>query len=280
MSASLAILTSDPNLLRCQVALLQRHARLADDREPASVGLAFVESDSVLLRKKPGNVGTLDLGELLADVKSEALLYHSQTGSPSQFVDENSMPLRFRRWMFSHQHDMQLSPGARAAVLGALPEFLQRQVKGNTSSELVFMTFVHRMRTEGLLEEFDLAPSSVGLALGHTVRLVELAEREKGQGRQVNLGAFVGNGRVMAASRYQSGPLYYALLEGIARCERCEIDEQTSESNPLLRAHRRVRGVALCTSISQPNGFIEVPEASVISVGRNLEIQITPLPAL
>lgn len=280
MSASLAIFTSDPNLLRCQVAHLEKYARLSDERPPASIGVAFVESDSVLLRKKPGDVGTREVGALLADVRSEALLYHSESGSPSQFGGENAMPLRFRRWMYTHHHDVELSPGAKAAVFAALPEFLQRQVKGNTASELVFMTFVHRMRSQGLLEEYDLTGSSVALALGWAVRQVELAEREKGQGRPVKLGAFVSNGRVLAGSRHQSGPLYYTLLEGLPRCERCDIDEQTSDSNPLLHAHRRVRAVALCTDISQLNGFIEVPDASVIGIGRNLDIQIAPLPSI
>ncbi|MFN7132297.1 MAG: class II glutamine amidotransferase, partial [Myxococcales bacterium] len=101
MSASLAIYTSDPNLLKCQVAFLQRHVRLAEDRPPASVGLAFEEANSVLLRKKPGNVGSPDVVEMLADVRSDIVLYHLQSGSPGQFLEENAMPLRFRRWMFS-----------------------------------------------------------------------------------------------------------------------------------------------------------------------------------
>ncbi|MFN7132211.1 MAG: class II glutamine amidotransferase, partial [Myxococcales bacterium] len=156
---------------------------------------------------------------------------------------------------------------------------LSRQITGTTAAEVCFMTFVKQLRDEGRLDDFDASPASVAQALGAAMRLVERAEKEAGQGKALKLGMFVSNGRVLAGSRLHSGPLHYALLEGIARCERCEIDETTSESNPLLRAHRRVRGVALSTSLTQVNGFIEVPEGACVTVGRNLEVQVSPLPA-
>jgi hypothetical protein len=39
-----------------------------------------------------------------------------------------------------------------------------------------------------------------------------------------------------------------------------------------------VRGVVIATDV-QDGRFIEVPEASTITVGHNLEVQVAPIPA-
>jgi glutamine amidotransferase len=280
MSATFALYTTDANLLRCQVEFLAGEVRALDpDRVPAAVGLAYVEADSILLRKKPGDVGTLDLGELVRDVVSDMLLFHARSSKATTFLDEDAMPMRFRRWMFVHDGALGAAVSTRAALLKGLPEFMRRQVKGSTVSELCFLTFMKLLRSEGRTEDFDVPAPFVGRVLAETVRATERAERDGGVTRPTGLGFFVGNGRVMAATRLGSGPLHYALFEGLSRCKRCGIDEATPDSNPLLRAHRRVRAVALASDVRRPGGFIEVPESSVIAVGRNLEVTVDPLPA-
>ncbi|MBI5545246.1 MAG: class II glutamine amidotransferase [Deltaproteobacteria bacterium] len=279
MSYTLALLTSDPNLLRCQVDLVK--GRLSPFAEtPRAVGLGYVEADAILLRKKPGSVTPLDLGRLVSDVSSEVLFFHAglPAGSSGAFLDEDVMPLRFRRWLFMHQGPLANPVATRQSLFETMPAFLARQAKGSAASELCFLTFVQLMRDGGLSEEFELSPQLVGARLAETARRVEAVERERG--KVGSLGFFVTNGRVMAATRLGSGSLCYALLEGIARCERCRITESTPDTSPLVRAHRRVRGVVLASEPQVPPGFIEVPEASVVTVGHNLEIQVAPLARL
>ncbi|HCF61260.1 MAG TPA: class II glutamine amidotransferase [Myxococcales bacterium] len=275
MSSTLAILTSDPNLLRCQVELLKARRSPETGARPGAIGLAYVDADAVLLRKKPGAIEGLDLSGLVADVASEALFFHAGPLLSRVFADEDAMPLRFRRWMFIHAGALGSPAPSYGALWHELPDFLKRQVKGTTASELVFLSFVKKLRDEGRCDDFDIPPPLVGRLLAETVRRVEQLEREAG--RVGNLSFLASNGRVMVATRLCSGRLDYALLEGIARCERCGITESTPDSHPLLRAHRRVRAVALGSGGPASDNSIEVPEGSLVTVGHNLEVQITPL---
>jgi hypothetical protein len=277
MHSTLAILSSDANLLRCQVALLREHLRPLVDKRPRAVGLGYIEADAILLRKKPGDVGTLDLDALVTDVVSEVLFFHAgPINGGGAFADEDVMPLRYRRWLFQHAGALAAPAASRAALSAEIPAFLARQAKGSTGGELVFLAFLAALRESGHADDFDIAPQVVGRTLGQTARLCERVERASG--KVGNLSFFVTNGRVLAATRLQSGPLHYSLLEGISRCQRCGITESTPESSPLLRAHRRVRGVVIATDV-QDGRFIEVPEASTITIGHNLEVQVAPIPA-
>jgi hypothetical protein len=277
MQSTLAILSSDANLLRCQVALMREHLRPLVDGKPRALGLGYIEADNILLRKKPGDVGTLDLDALVADVISEVLFFHAgPINGGGAFADEDVMPLRYRRWMFQHAGALA-SPATRAALAREVPAFLARQAKGSTGGEMVFLNFLSALRESGHADDFDLAPVVAGRILGETARLAERLERASG--KVGNLGFFVTNGRMLAATRLHSGPLHYSLLEGISRCPRCGIDDATPESSPLLRAHRRVRGVVLATDVAKDGRFIEVPEASIITVGHNLEIHVEAIAA-
>jgi len=276
MTTTLALLTSDPNLLRCQVEQIKACLK-PPTRPPRAVGLGYFEADEILLRKKPGDVGSVDLGELARDVQSEVLFFRAGelAGGGAYVDDEDVMPLRARRWMFMH-HGQLASPAAtRAALARAMPASVLRLARGSTASELCLLTFLDLLRDGSSIDELELSPKVVGARLGEAARRVEAAERESG--KVGSLGFFVTNGRVMAATRLGTAPLHYALLEGISRCPVCGLTDSTPDSEPLVRAHRRLRGVALACEVVGPDGFLEVAPASVVTVGHDLEVQVTPL---
>ena len=275
MPFTLAVITSDRSLLGCQMDLVKQ--RLAPSAEPPrAVGLGFTEADEILLRKRPGPQGPLDLSEATSHVASEVLfLFAGKPGGVGAFVDEDVMPLRFRRWLFMHHGPLASPAQTRQELVQAVPAFLARQARGSTASELCFLTFVNLMRDGGLSEEFELSARVAGAHLAETARIVEGIERERG--KVGNLGFYVTNGRILAATRLGEASLHYALLEGIARCERCHITETTPDTRPQVRAHRRVRGVVLTSDVAPGSGFIEVPEASVVMVGQRLEVQVSPI---
>ena len=80
----------------------------------------------------------------------------------------------------------------------------------------------------------------------------------------------------MVATR-RGGPLHYALLEGIVPCALDEIDLSTPESDPRVRPRRLVKAVAFASRLRQASGFIEVPEGSVVSVSRALQVTVSPI---
>lgn len=278
MGALVAILQSDQNLLRCQLKRLEAHVSLEDgDRLPDAYGFGHYTGGSVLLGKRPTGAPTaLSLPELVGKVDSEALLVHARRATVGKAKDENTQPFRFRRWLFAHDGTIEGFERVRPKLLAALPDFLRRNLMGDTDSEHAFLWFLKQLKDEGRIDDLDIDAQSVGRALGRTVRQIEAWCREIGEQRPSRLTFVATNGRVMAATR-RGGPLHYALLEGIVPCKLDEIDLSTPESDPRVRPHRLAKAVAFATRLAQPSGFIEVPEGSVVSVSRSLQVAVAPI---
>jgi glutamine amidotransferase len=81
---------------------------------------------------------------------------------------------------------------------------------------------------------------------------------------------------VLVATR-RGGPLHYALFEGIVPCVPDGITLETPEGDPRVRPHRQVKAVCFANRVTAPNGFIEVPEGSVIAVGRSLSVSVSAI---
>ncbi|HEX9307193.1 MAG TPA: class II glutamine amidotransferase [Anaeromyxobacter sp.] len=280
MGALVAILQTDPNLLRCQVARLDAHVSLRDgERLPDAYGFGHYGGGSVLLGKRPtGATHPLALGELVGQLDSEALLAHARYASVGKAKDENTHPFRFRRWLFAHDGTIEAFDLVRPKLEQGVPEFLRRNVMGDTDSEHAFMWFLKLLKDENRIDELDLDAAVAARALAGTVRQIEAWCREAGAPRPSRLNFVATNGRIMVATR-RNGPLHYALLEGILPCAVHGIDLQTPESDPKVRPHRRAKAVAFANRLRSQNGFIEVPEGSVVAVSRSLQVSVSALAA-
>jgi glutamine amidotransferase len=278
MGALAAIIQSDPNLLPCQVARLDAHVALQDgDRLPDAYGFGHYGGGSVLLGKRPtGAAQPLGLAELAGGLDSEALLVHARYATVGKAKDENTHPFRFRRWLFAHDGTVEAFERVRPMLLEGLPDFLRRNLMGDTDSEHLFLWFLKQLRDEGRMDELDLDAATAGRALAATIRQVEDLCRRAGAQRPSRLVLVATNGRIMVASR-RGGPLHYALLEGIVPCTLHGIDARTPESDPRLRPHRLVKAVVFASRLRSPNGFIEVPEGNVAAVSRSLQITLTAI---
>ncbi len=278
MGSLIAVLQTDPNLMACQVASLNGVVSLSEDgRLPDAYGYGYYSASDVLLGKRPsGASSVLGLSDLVGVVDSEALLVHARRATIGNLKDENTHPFRFRRWLFAHDGTVEAWPLVKPKLLAALPDFLRRNVAGETDSEHVFMWFLKLLRDDGVLDDLDLDAAVVGRALARTARQIDAWCREVGAGRPSALDIVATNGRVLAATR-RGRPLHYALREGIMPCPREGLGPATPESDPRVRPHRRVKAVCFASVLTQPAGFLEVPDGSVVSVSRNLQVQVSTL---
>jgi len=278
MGAVVAVLQSDPNLLRCQLHRLRKHVTLElPDGPPDAYGFGYYSESAVLLSKRPtGAAAPLGLPELAASVESEALLVHARRATVGKAKDENTHPFRFRRWLFAHDGTVARWDEVKPRLVAALPDFLRRNVMGDTDSEHAFMLFLALLREGGSLDDLDLDPQVAGRALGRTVRQIDAWTRAAGATEPSRLDLVATNGRVLVATR-RGGTLFYALLEGIVPCEPDAIDLSTPESDPRVRPHRRVKAVCFASRLLAPNGFVEVPDGSVVAVSRNLQVSVAPI---
>jgi predicted glutamine amidotransferase len=278
MGAVVAILQSDPNLLRCQVRRLDDHVSLREaDGLPTAYGFGYYKGNDVLLGKRPsGAPAPLSLAQLAGAVDSEALLVHAREATVGAAKDENTHPFRFRRWLFAHDGTVEAFREVKPRLLAALPDFLRRNIEGETDSEHAFMVLLKHLRQDGHLDDLDVDARTLGKALALTCRDLETWSREAGATRPGGLNFVATNGRVLAATR-RGRPLHYALLEGILPCARDGLTGSTPESDPRVRPHRLVKAVCFATHLLQPNGFVEVPEASVVAVSRTLQVTVSSL---
>ncbi len=278
MGAVVAILQNDPNLMKCQVHRLRTHVALSEPgRVPDAYGFGYYGGSNVLLGKRPsGATSLLGLADLVDAVESEALLVHARHATVGNLKDENTHPFRFRRWLFAHDGTIEAWPHVKPRLLDALPDFLRRNIEGETDSEHAFMYFLKLLRDDGRLDNLDLEAAAAGRALARTARQIDAWCREVGAQKPSALNLVATNGRVLAATR-RGRPLYYALFEGIVPCELEGIDLSTAENDPRVPPHRRVKAVCFATVLQQPNGFLEVPDGSVVSVSRNLQVSVSPI---
>jgi len=278
MGALVAVLQTDASLMRCQVARLASHVGLSDgDAPPDAYGFGYYQGGSVLLGHRPtGAAAPLALADLAGAIDSEALLAHARRATVGKAREENTHPFRFRNWLFAHDGTVSGWEAVKPRLLEALPDFLRRAVAGDTDSEHAFMVFLDHLRREGHLDDPDLDPQTAGRALARTVRQLEAWGRDAGEQRPSRLVFAATNGRILVASR-RGGPLHYALFEGIVPCPLDGIALDTPESDPRVRPHRQVKAVCLANRIVTPNGFIEVPEGSVVGAGRSLAVTVSPI---
>jgi glutamine amidotransferase len=278
MGALIAVLQNDANLMACQLRRLGGHAALREpDRLPDAYGYGYYTATEVLLGKRPSGAPTpLTVAQLAGEVVTEALVAHARHATVGNHRDENTQPFRYRRWLFAHDGTIEGFEALRPALLAALPDHLRRGVQGDTDSEHAFALFLAELRRGGQLDDLDADAPAIGQALGRTVRRIDELSRDVGAQRTSTLNFVATNGRVLVATR-RGRPLHYALLEGILPCEREGLDLSMKDTDPRIAPHRRVKAVCFATHLLQQNGFIEVPESSVVAVSRTLQVSVTHL---
>ncbi len=266
------------NLLRCQVARLKSHVALSEGGKiPDAYGYGYYSASDVLLGKRPsGAPSLLGLADLVGPVDSEALLVHARSATIGNHKDENTHPFRFRRWLFAHDGTIEDWQQVKPKLLASLPDFLRRNIEGETDSEHAFMFFLKLLRDDGRLDNLDLDAGIAGQALARTAKQIDAWCREVGSQKPSALNFIATNGRILVATR-RGRPLYYALLEGIMPCVREGIEITAPESDPRVRPHRRVKAVCFASILLQPNGFLEVPDGSVVAVSRALQVSVSAI---
>lgn len=274
MAEFLAIHQSDASLLGCTLRRLAGKVSLGG-KEPAT-GVGFFQSDDVLLRKRPLG-GKAPLPEKLAEgVESEAALICSGAvgGSSKAFNELTTLPFRFKRWLFATAGVPDALGPIRAALLKGLPDYLRRSVKGDSGAEVLFFTFLSRLRDAGRLDDHDVDAVTSARALAAAVGEAERAFEQQGTPLPA-LALLATNGRVMTALR-RGHPLWLGVIDGLIPCARCEIAEGASDLDPRVNSHRKLRAAMLLSGAQEPvpEHFRALAEGEILAVPRELnEIQ-------
>jgi glutamine amidotransferase len=272
MSVAFAVFTSDPNLLACELSRLSVQVALVNGDRVSALGVGHYASDEVLLQQYRSEGAPREVWRLIPQPQSEALVYHARPLRPGMSVEESAQPFRFRRWLFCHVGAINHWAAVKPRLLPELPEYLSRPLAADSDSEAAFALFLKHLRDAGRLDDRQLDAIAAARLMGRTVTALQELASTAGAARTSRLDFIATNQLMLLAARSGDDPLYYRLLEGMDRCERCQITEASPEIDPKVRAHRRVRTVAVATNLVKPQGWLEIAKGSVLAADRNLGI--------
>ncbi len=183
------------------------------DADALGWGVGFYQSGEVLLRRRPIDDRELvDLAEAAGKVRTDVLIGHVRRPTVGGLRTENTHPFRYRMWLFAKTGTIGGFARLRDRLLASQPEFLRRNVRGDTDSELFFYLFLSFLYDAGHLDETHVAPEHVTAALRASVALVDRLSAEEGY-PQNSGDVLVTNGEYLVAM-HRDGLMGFRELRG------------------------------------------------------------------
>jgi predicted glutamine amidotransferase len=167
---------------------------------PLSWGVGFYQGGDVLLRRRPNDErNALDVAALARDLRSDLLLGHVRAATFGAIRTENTHPFRYREWLFAHTGSIDSYPEIRARLLESIPEFLRRDLRGETDSEVLFHVVLSFLHDAGRLRSGSADARTLVGALSSTASLVDHLIGEVGGRVGFPLNAMLSNGELLVA---------------------------------------------------------------------------------
>jgi predicted glutamine amidotransferase len=245
----------------------ERHAVAgfpADQR--GAWGLGFYQGDEVLHKKQPTPDGEpIHWETIAANVKTDCAVAHLRQATVGGFSVDNTHPFRFRQWLFAHVGTITGFDEVRSKLLAELPDFLGRNIRGNSDSELFFHLILARLHQQSQLEA-ALPTNPIMLeAVSSALRTID--DMVGSAREQSTLNMVLCNGRTMYALR-RGGTFGYVERQGLH--DPLEAQEQT----PPRPGSPSVHYVMLVSGGHDvPDGYTALGEAQLGILNRDLVVQ-------
>ncbi len=164
-------------------------------------GMGFYQGGEVLHKKRPLRDGERpDWGELVRGVRTDCALLHVRKATVGGFRVDNTHPFRMRRWLFAHNGTIPGFERLQRRFLEAMPDFIRRNVRGETDSEHFFHVLLAMLHDVGQLDVLEPDVEAVLSALRATVSTVDRWVEEIGE-QPASLDAMLTNGQLLLALR-------------------------------------------------------------------------------
>lgn len=274
MPIAFALLTSDPNLLACDLHRLADQVRLSSDERRRAVGVGSYAQDEVLLQRHAPEDAPRSVADLMPPHPSEAILFHAAKLPPSRPLESGTQPLRMRRWLFCMAGELEAFSRVKPELMAELPEHLRRHVVNDTPQELAFALFMKYLREVGRTDDRALEPALAARLIGRTARRLQTLAAEAGAARTSAFALFATNQTLLAACRSGGQSLYYRPLEGTDRCEVCGINPASPEEK--VRAHKQRKVLAVATDLLKPAGWVELVDGAALATDIAGRVHVEP----
>jgi hypothetical protein len=274
MAVTLAVLTSHPSLLPCQLARLAPQVHLRPEAARfATVGIGSASEDALLMRRYASAEAPRSLKDNVFGDPAAALVYRAELLQPSASAEDIGQPLRLGRWLFAQSGALEAWPAVQAWAEAELPPHLLTQVGTRTLGAAAFGLFLKGMRALERSEADVPAPEAAKLLLQVGRALAHQAAAE-GAAHAARLLLVATDGRCLLAARLGAPSLYFRLLEGSGECGRCQLSASTRGREAAVRTHQQARAVVVATAPVPGAHWLELPEGHALAVGQTLQPEV------
>jgi glutamine amidotransferase len=249
----------------------------SDGPTSVSWGIGFYQGGEILLKRRPFDERkSLKIAEIVKDVKAEVLVGHVRTATVGTLRTENTHPFRYRQWLFAETGTVPQFDRLRGRLMESLPQFLARDVRGDTDAELVFHLFLSFLHDANVLDRPDVDASAARNAIRGAISLVDGLCAEQGEG-SARLNMMIACGDYILGVRC-AGLMGYQMLAGRAALERLFGGESLSRTKiPHLASARICVCAADLDDDRLPAGYREVPPRSVVTLSHAGDPNVEPL---
>ncbi|MBK8172643.1 MAG: class II glutamine amidotransferase [Sandaracinaceae bacterium] len=256
---------------RLRDALYQERAAItqAPGTTPDGWGMGFYQGGEVLHKKRPQLSGeAANWEDIAGDVRSHCVIAHLRQATVGDFRAENTHPFRMRQWIFAHNGTVDRFAALRERLLEAMPDFVRRNVRGDTDSEHIFAAILSFLHDEGHIDNSEVDDKPVLQAIRNAVALIDRLSGEVGA-KPGGLNFVLTNGRKMFALR-RGAPMAYVERQGL------HDPENQRTSNISLRETAEAAALRYVLIVSDgptpPAGYATMEDQSILVVDRDLRV--------
>ncbi len=261
--------------------VIELEGRSLSVRRPAGVtpgwGVGFYQGGEILLKRRPiDDRAEISLVDLTKDIKADILVAHVRAATVGTLRTENTHPFRYRQWLFAHTGTVESFSSLRGRLSESLPTFLQRDVRGDTDSELLFHLFLSFLHDAGQLDRPSVDSADARAALRSSISLVDRLCAEEGSGPSA-MNIVVSNPEYLLAV-HGGTPMGYRVVHGKTDLERMFGDQGLGRMRiPDLYACRFTIVASDFDDDRIPAGWTAVPPRAIVTFTRTDEPHTEPI---
>ena len=228
-------------------------------------GVGFYSDGEVLHKKRPQSPAPAQWSSMVEGLRSNIAIAHVRTATIGDARADNTHPFRMRQWLCAHGGSIGGFEAVRERLLESIPDFLRRNIRGDTDSEHLFHIILSFLHDGGALDHGEPADDAVVGAIRATARLVDRLVSEVGA-PEPDLNLALTNGR----------HLYFFTRGGpacVVRRQHMPMRESDANQSPQPSVDD-VRYALIVTGIgdSVPPGYEALPSGQITVIDRNLQL--------
>lgn len=231
-------------------------------------GVGFYQGGEILLKRRPiDDRPEISLVDMTRDIRADALVAHVRLATVGAARTENTHPFRYRQWLFANTGTIDTFSRLRGRLAESLPQFLHRDVRGETDSEMLFHLFLSFLHDAGKLDRPAVEPEAACAALRSTIALVDGLCAEEGAA-PTKLNIVLTNPEYLVAV-HGNASMGYRIFQGTRDLERLFGDGGLGRMRIPDYASSRLTLVASdFDDVEIPSGWNPVAERAIVTFSR------------